>query len=180
MSRNVNVTDGVFSSPSGEIFMCQITLKCLTSQGTACCRISNRSYRSLYWKYQSWMQWRGRVCCRSLYKALWNYKAREVLASHCDFLIGCYHHSCCINACLAEQNHGYSDVQINNKWYAPLCLMRNSSRWTQSGKETKIAWYFKATLHHRGKCMKICWEKAGCYSPHYQCSRCRGSSCITG
>lgn len=29
--------------------------------------------------------------------------------------------------------------------------MRNSSRWAQNGKETKIALYYKATLHHLGK-----------------------------
>lgn len=86
-----------------EIFMCQITLKRLASQGTVCYRNSNRSYRSLPWKYQSWMLWRGRVCCRSLHKELWRYKAREVWTFHSDFLIGFYYHCCCISACLAEQ-----------------------------------------------------------------------------
>lgn len=122
-----------------EIFMCQITLKCLASQGTACCRNSNRSYRSLHWKYQSWMQWRGRVCCRSLHKELRRYKAREGWAFHCDFLIGFYYHCGCIK-CLPC-------------WTGKAVEM--------NGRGTKRTWYFQATLHHPGKCKKIYWGKVG-------------------
>lgn len=107
-----------------EIFMCQITLKRLASQGTACCRNSNRSYRSLHWKYQSWMQWRGRVCCRSLHKELWRYKAREGWAFHCDFLIGFYYHCGCISACLAEQARQWKLIEREQKGLGTFKLLR--------------------------------------------------------
>lgn len=114
-----------------EIFMCQITLKCLASQGTACCRNSNRSYRSLHWKYQSWMQWRGRVCCRSLHKELRRYKAREGWAFHCDFLIGFYYHCGCISACLAEQARQWKWMEGEQKGlgtFKLLCITLASAR----------------------------------------------------
>lgn len=148
--------------------MCQIPLKCLTSQGTACCRNSNRSCRSLYWKYQSWTQWR--VCCRSLHKDL---GSSEVTSVNFPLWFSYWLPlSLLLPKCLLCWTETWFQW-CTNKEQVKYPLRRNSSRWTKNGKATKIAWYFKATLAHSGKRMRICWEKTrrgwgGGWGLHYQ------------